>query len=75
MSVSEAARAGERSLGQLSRLFSEAVGDAAEVGYFTAVEPDAMSPLESLSGAVRLLASIELGSVRLVDNLGLELRT
>ena len=32
-----------------------------------------MRPLEELSGPVRLLASIELGSVRLVDNIGVNL--
>jgi pantothenate synthetase len=32
-----------------------------------------MVPLDELGGSVRLLASIGLGSVRLVDNLGVEL--
>ena len=32
-----------------------------------------MAPLDELHGSVRLLASIELGPVRLLDNLGIEL--
>ena len=36
---------------------------------------DTMATLESLTGSVRLLASIQLGSTRLVDNLGLDVGT
>jgi pantothenate synthetase len=32
-----------------------------------------MEPLDELTGSVRLLASIEMGAVRLVDNIGVEL--
>ena len=32
-----------------------------------------MAPLDDLRGSVRLLASIELGPVRLLDNLGVEI--
>lgn len=71
--ASEAANDGERSPDALMRQFTRTVGDAATVQYFTAVEADTMARLDALHGRVRLLASIELGSVRLVDYLGLEL--
>jgi pantothenate synthetase len=31
-----------------------------------------MKPLNELTGSVRLLASIEIGAARLVDNIGIE---
>ncbi|MGA7417910.1 MAG: pantoate--beta-alanine ligase [Acidimicrobiales bacterium] len=73
LSASEAANDGERSPDTLIRQFTRTVGDTATVQYFTAVEADTMARLDALHGRVRLLASIGLGSVRLVDNLGLEL--
>ncbi|MGA8370195.1 MAG: pantoate--beta-alanine ligase [Acidimicrobiales bacterium] len=73
LSASEAANDGERSPDALIRQFTRTVGDTATVQYFTAVEADTMARLDALHGRVRLLASIGLGSVRLVDNLGLEL--
>ena len=58
---------------ELTAIFSEAVGGVARVRYFTPVVSATMKPLDELTGSVRLLASIEIGSVRLVDNIGLEL--
>jgi len=69
----QAAVDGERSPTALSHLFTEAVDGAAKVQYFTAVNADTIAPVDPLAGSVRLLASIELGSVRLVDNLGVEI--
>ncbi len=68
-----AAIGGTRSTRELSAIFSETVGSAARIRYFTAVVSATMEPLVELSGSVRLLASIELGAVRLVDNIGIEL--
>ena len=69
----DAARAGATTATEVEKVFVDTVGDAAAVQYFAVVEADTMAPLEALSGSVRLLASIELGPVRLLDNLGIEL--
>jgi pantoate--beta-alanine ligase len=68
-----AALAGTRSAVELTRLFGDVIGDSGVVRYFTAVEVETMTPLEELTGAVRMLGSIELGKVRLLDNLGVDL--
>jgi len=69
----DAALVGERSAARLRQTFAATVGDPGCIRYFTAVEADTMAPLDELDGRVRLLASIEVGTVRLLDNLGLEL--
>jgi pantoate--beta-alanine ligase len=69
----DAATDGARKTARLEEVFTDAIGGAGSVVYFAAVEADTMAPLEQLDGSVRLLASLELGSVRLVDNLGVEL--
>ena len=43
------------------------------IQYFAVVDGPTMTPLEELSGSVRLLASIVLGDTRIVDNIGVEL--
>jgi len=37
------------------------------------VDGPSMTPLDDLSGSVRILASIALGDTRLLDNIGVEL--
>ena len=69
----DAALGGSRDTEQLRKLFAATIGDPDCIRYFTAVVADTMTPLDELAGPVRLLASIELGSVRLLDNLGVEL--
>jgi pantoate--beta-alanine ligase len=72
----DAAEAGARSVAELEKVFAAVVGEVGEparIRYFTPVEADTMRPLDSLAGSVRLLASLELGSVRLLDNIGLSL--
>jgi pantoate--beta-alanine ligase len=70
----DAAQAGSaRTATELQRIFTGVIGGRAEVRYFNAVESDTMRVLDELSGSVRLLASIQLGSTRLLDNLGLQL--
>jgi pantoate--beta-alanine ligase len=69
----QAAVDGTRSTRELSAIFSEIVGSVARIRYFTAVVSATMKPLDELTGSVRLLASIEIGAVRLVDNIGIEL--
>jgi len=69
----DAALAGTRTAAELEQLFVATVGEPGCVRYFTAVEADAMVPLDVVAGSVRLLASIQLGTVRLLDNLGVDL--
>jgi pantoate--beta-alanine ligase len=69
----DAALAGTRTAAELEQLFVATVGEPGCVRYFTAVEADAMVPLDVVAGSVRLLGSIQLGTVRLLDNLGVDL--
>ncbi len=69
----DAALDGTRSTPQLEKVFATTIDDPASIRYFAAVEAQTMAPLDEFRGSVRLLASIELGSVRLLDNLGVEL--
>jgi pantoate--beta-alanine ligase len=73
LAARRAAADGTRSTPELSAVFSETVGRTARIRYFTAVVSATMKPLDQLSGSVRFLASIEMGAVRLVDNIGIEL--
>jgi pantoate--beta-alanine ligase len=73
MAARRAALQDTRSVRELTAIFSKTVGSVARIRYFTAVESATMKPLDELTGSVRLLASIEIGSVRLVDNVGMEL--
>jgi pantoate--beta-alanine ligase len=68
-----AAFAGAHTAAELGSVFAETIGGKGDVRYFTPVEAATMTPLDELSGRVRLLASLELGEVRLLDNLGFEL--
>jgi len=67
----DAARGGKQSVEAVANLFTETVAGHGRVRYFTAVEADTMATIDTFAGSVRLLASIELGSVRLIDNVGL----
>jgi pantoate--beta-alanine ligase len=69
----EAALAGAETSAQLSKVFADVIGDPDRICYFTAVDGPTMRPLDELSGPVRLLASIALGDIRLVDNVGVDL--
>jgi pantoate--beta-alanine ligase len=73
VAAGQAAFAGTRSARDLSAVFSETVSGVARILYFTPVVSATMKPLDELTGSVRLLASVEIGSVRLVDNIGIEL--
>jgi len=64
---------GERNVIAVEKVFREAVGDAGDVVYFVAVEADTMTPLDELAGEARLLASLAVGEVRLVDNIGVSI--
>jgi pantoate--beta-alanine ligase len=69
----DAALGGARTAAELEKVFVATVGEADRVRYFTAVGAGTMTPIDVLSGSVRLLASIQLGTVRLLDNLGVDL--
>jgi pantoate--beta-alanine ligase len=73
LAAGQAALTGTRSTRELSGIFSETVGSVARILYFTPVVSATMQPLDELTGSVRLLASVEIDSVRLVDNIGIEL--
>lgn len=62
-----------RTAAEVEKIFTGAIGGRAEIRYFNAVESDTMKVLDELKGSVRLLASIQLGSTRLLDNVGVEL--
>ncbi len=68
-----AALAGITTAAKVEQVFTDAVDGAAAVQYFAVVDGPTMTPLEELSGSVRLLASIVLGHTRIVDNIGVEL--
>jgi pantoate--beta-alanine ligase len=70
----DAAESGGMTATRAEKVFTEAIGDEAEILYFAAVHGPTMTPLAELSGSVRFLASIKLGEVRLLDNVGVELR-
>lgn len=70
----DAAHAGKaRNAAELENVFAGAIGDAGKIRYFTPVRGDTMELVDTLTGQVRVLASLQLGEVRLLDNIGLEL--
>jgi pantoate--beta-alanine ligase len=62
-----------RTTKELEHVFTDRVAGTAAIQYFAVVDGPSMTPLDDLSGSVRMLASIALGDTRLVDNLGVEL--
>jgi pantoate--beta-alanine ligase len=69
----DAAESGASTAVELEKVFTASIGDAASVQYFAVVDGPTMTPLDDLAGSVRILASIGLGDVRLLDNIGIEL--
>jgi pantoate--beta-alanine ligase len=69
----DAALTGATKATAVEQAFVDTVGDAAAIQYFAVVDGPTMTPLEELAGSVRILASIALGPVRLLDNIGIEL--
>ena len=57
----------------LRKTFADIIGEAGEIRYFMPVVSDTMQPLDALHGSVRVLTSVQMGSVRLLDNIGIEL--
>jgi pantoate--beta-alanine ligase len=69
----DAANGGETTAKGVERVFADTVGDTAGIQYVAVVDGPSMTPLDNLSGSVRILASIALGDTRLVDNIGVDL--
>lgn len=69
----DAARTGATNATEVEQVFVDAIGDVAAVRYFAVVDSPTMTPTDELQGSVQLLASIVLGDVRLLDNIGIEL--
>jgi pantoate--beta-alanine ligase len=65
-----AIREGERSQAKLHEMVRSRVERAGTLEYFVAVEASTMALVDPLVGEIRLLASMGLGEVRLVDNCG-----
>jgi pantoate--beta-alanine ligase len=57
----------------VEQVFTDTVDGAAAIQYFAVVDGPTMTPLDDLSGSVRILGSIALGDTRLLDNIGVEL--
>lgn len=71
LAVDAAAKGGETSVAALEAVFRGAIGDVGTIRYFTVVENDAMTPLTQVAGPSRVLASLQLGETRLLDNIGI----
>jgi pantoate--beta-alanine ligase len=69
----DAALAGTTSTAKVEQAFTDAVDGAATIQYVAVVDGPTMTPLDELTGSVRILASIVLGETRIVDNIGVEL--
>jgi len=69
----DAAQEGATTAAEMEKVFVETIGDVAPIQYFAVVDGQTMQPLDVFAGSARLLASIELGPVRLLDNVCVEL--
>jgi pantoate--beta-alanine ligase len=65
---------GERSQAELHKMVKGRVEEVGTLEYFVAVEPSTMALVDPIVGDTRLLASMGLGDVRLVDNCGASIR-
>ncbi|MCL2324131.1 MAG: pantoate--beta-alanine ligase [Actinomycetia bacterium] len=61
------ARAGQRDARALEQVAREALADF-EIGYVALVDPDSLRSLDALTAPARLLVSVTLGGVHLIDN-------
>jgi pantoate--beta-alanine ligase len=71
-SARDVAESGAATAKDLEQAFADTVGTTAKIQYVAVVDGPTMTPLDDLSGSVRILASIALGNTRLVDNIGAE---
>jgi pantoate--beta-alanine ligase len=66
----EAIENGERDSDKVVALVSAAMAEVGEVVYVHAVDAGTLQPMAQLQGEIRLIASLKLGEVPLVDNVG-----
>ncbi|MCB2063829.1 MAG: pantoate--beta-alanine ligase [Novosphingobium sp.] len=66
----EAIESGETGSAKVVSLVREAMGDAGEVIYVHALDAETLQPMDRLTGEIRIIASLKLGEVPLVDNIG-----
>ena len=64
--------AGERSSAVVEAQIRDALAAIGEVLYVHCVDAETLQPMERLRGAIRLIASVRLGDVPLVDNVGID---
>jgi pantoate--beta-alanine ligase len=62
--------AGERSLERVKTMVAERIRPAGELDYLVSVDPAELTPKDPMTGDVRLLVSMKVGEIRLVDNIG-----
>ena len=62
--------AGERSSSVIEKLIRDRLNAVGEAIYVNAVDAHSLQPMEKLQGEIRLIASLKLGIVPLVDNIG-----
>ena len=62
--------AGERSGAVVEKLIRDRLGAVGEIVYVNCVDAESLQPTQRLEGDVRLIASLRLGVVPLVDNVG-----
>ncbi len=65
-----AIEAGERSSAVIEKLLNDRLNAVGESVYANAVDAESLQSMETLKGEIRLIASLKLGDVPLVDNVG-----
>jgi pantoate--beta-alanine ligase len=62
--------AGERSLARIKAQVAERVAPVGTIDYLVSVDPREITPKDPLTGDVRLMISVKVGEIRLLDNIG-----
>jgi pantoate--beta-alanine ligase len=62
--------AGERSLAKVKAMVAEHVAPLGEIDYLVSVDPKEVTPNDPMTGDVRLMISVKVGEIRLLDNIG-----
>jgi pantoate--beta-alanine ligase len=62
--------AGERSLARIRAQVAERIAPVGTIDYLVSVDPREITPKDPLTGDVRLMISVKVGEIRLLDNIG-----
>ena len=62
--------AGEHALARIRAQVAERVAPLGEIDYLASVDPWEITPKDPLTGEVRLMISVKVGEIRLLDNIG-----